>query len=578
MPRDDSPIPRPYVMARTIVAVIGGILFAAGVAFGLSAIFGAASLGDDSVWPLRRISELPLPARVLLAVLLCSWGCLLIVVYARASLSVRTMAVRAPVRRLRPSTQAIRREAAALSVSADQAMVYWQSLIHPEERFLRISENAEYGNRTMRVRSTFTIDTRDLVAGTYVIPLVLARRGSLQSGITFSTADGRISSLTHTQSIAFALAAVRTLISQAGSAALDGYDKRPGDEVSLARTVERALSANKPMGRGRVRTATTSITKLPCDPHKRIFLVAAASIVAHLRKRYPLCVPVDSSPISTPPRGATQQGERIIVERIAIAVRRVREDRPRTARDRLESRRRRTIAALNSVFGIAPTEITFPTSAAKRTRSYHLTLRGPEGTYLAHQELLYSRDHGVRVPSKVLKRLPYTMNARYGQRTAHLYVRNGKRFGRYEYACQYRERMPGSMSTAFVGAITTAVIAGAICMATLAEDNNGAIGLLQIMLAFPLALTATSSFAHGAPFWGGDLAARAATIVTVFALAASLWVSTAATFAPKTLIGSLWVIVIVLTVSNALFTLVSWLTRASTQRRFLQRQPGSMQA
>lgn len=574
MSSDQSPIPRPHVFARTLAALLGGVLFAVGLSFALSALLDPAVSGDDAVWPLRRISQLPTTGRIILAIVLCGWGLLLVVVYARSSWAVRTVPVSVPGRKLRVSTSAIRREAESFTLSRDQAFVFWQTLIHPEDRFLRISEGVEYGNRTMRVRSTFTIATHDLEDEMYVIPVVIVKRGTLQSGITFATGESRVSSLSHTRSIAFALAAISTLIEQASAVALAEYQTRLLGGLSISRRVEQMLVRTRPVARSAAREISDAITRLPCPRRRRIFLVAAASIVSHLRKRYSICVPVDGPGRSV----GIENSPRVIVERVAIAARRIREDRPRTLRDRMESRRLRAVALLNTVFGIAPTELTFPTSAATRTRSYHLTLRGPENTYLSHQELVYSRDHGVRVGRRKLSKLPYTMRARYGQRTAHLYVRNGQRFGKFEYLCHYRERMPGSMSTAFVGAITTAVIAGAICVATLAGDGADAVGLLQIMLAFPLALTATSSIKQKSPFWGGDLAARAATIVTVVILAATLWVSTIASFAPYALTGSLWVLVIVAMASNVLFTLAAWLTRAATQRKFLQRQARTMGA
>lgn len=578
---DRSPIPRPHVFARTLVALFGGVAILLGGAFATSAIFepvpseipiGIASLGGLYV----SMDSMSIEGRRLLAIVLLASGALLLVIYGRTSFLVRTKLVAVDGRRLPQGLDSIEFEAARSSVSVEHAIVFWEALMRPANRFLRISESAEFGTRTMRVTSTFTIATDDLNPGLHAMPIILSERGSLVHGPRFTASDsGRISSLSHTQSAAFAIECVRKLINGAGPTTADEFVRARVDGESLSDWVCDILSAPQARPKIWVDQVTDEMAMLPHLPGKAEMLASAAAIVRVLRDRYPICVPVVAPHPPKSGKGTPALPMRVTADRVAIAAPRIRGDLRRNFWELLVSLHHRAEIVLNGALGIQPPEIAFPTSLATRTSSYHLTLRGPEGTYLSQQELLHANDTGERVAARELRDLPYTMNARYGQRTAHLYVRDGRNFDKYEYSCHYAERMPGSMSTAFVGALTTLVVAGAIAMASVStppEDVGATLGLLQILLAFPLALTATSSFTHGAPFWGGDLGARAATIVTVTVLAFSLWVSTAALFASRSTLGLLWAIVLVIAAGNTLFTLVSWFTRAATQRAFLHRE------
>lgn len=398
-------------------------------------------------------------------------------------------------------------------------------------------------------------------------------------------------------------------------------DKRPLGEAIVA-----ALSSNEPIPQAQRDALIARIISLPASSNRQLLLRAAATIIYALSSQYAICVPVSGSKRDATPRGFFRRqppqvvpltSTRVTVERVVVPRPRLRGDAARYAHRhprlsaqerrrlrglrgrwsnaqkdsrrrairrwrrmratafwrRAESLRRSLENTISRALGVPRTTIAYPTSLANSTHSYHLNVRGPERSYVSEQELLprEQSDDGRRLSNRILQQLPYSMATRRGQRTAHLYVRSGRTFNDYEFQAKFAERMPGSMSTAFVGAATALVIAGALAYATLSSASPEAgtfVGLLQILLAFPLALTATSSISTGSPFWGGDLGARVSTMLTVALLAWSLWVSTIAVAANAATTAALWVPALTIGVVNVLFTSITWLTRVSTSHEF----------
>lgn len=621
LPADESPMPRPHILWRAAVAAAALVCLVAGGVYLANLLFAPAFSGVAvTQWPHSELNAVPPTGRVIIAALLLTYGLVFLAVLAVSNKAVRSTRVQTGPRTLQLSAHALRSAHARTHVTYDEAVVFWQALRYPRERFTRITETAEYGSRTMRISSTFTLSTSDLVQGTYAIPLLQAARGTLLHGVRFSIGDRRVSSLTHAESIVYVRDAIYRLVEAAGddvartfhatSAAkparirqffarntvarraptvavrvppvfrLEELDaptatpqhKEPSD-TSVAELVERLIRSAQPTPSDTARYVADRVRALnPGLPS----LEAAADIVLALRRNYPICVPINASSGSND----RVDSQRITVDRVDVPERRPRGDSKRLQGSLphrivgwLEAKREGIERALNQALGVPVTTLVFPLRLAESTDSYHLNLRGPEGHYVSEQEILrrHDLDDGGRVPRSELATLSYAMSPRQGQRTAHIYVRSGAKTGRYEYQAKYVERMPGSMATTFVGAVTTLVISAAIALATLtvsADEQASSMGLLQILLAFPLALTATSSYSHGSPFWGGDLASRLGTLITVGVLAASLWVSTAAMFADRDDVAAWWALVLTTATVNTLFTLTAWLTRVSIHRSF----------
>lgn len=619
----ESPMPRPYVLGRAAVAAVAFVCLIVGGVVSANALFQPVFEGaSELVWPHSEISKIPVDGRWVIAVVALAYGVLLLVALGFSNRAVRVARVHTGPRALVLSREALTHAETRTEVSFDQAVVFWQALRYPRQRFTRITETAEYGSRTVRVSTTFTLAASDLGDGLYAIPLLQAARGSLLHGVRFTKGEQRISSLTHAESVVFVRKVIRRLVEAAGPEAIArfegtiGVDHRSGtkwwqrgvrnrmkspppravpvphlfeleeldgvvpprraspDTITIEDLVERLIRSAGPTPAPTARYVADRITSLnPAHPS----LAAAADVVLALRRNYPICVPIVTAPDRS---GPAADSHRITVERVVIPGRRPRGDSDRlrgSASHRvvgwLEAKREAIERALNQALGVPVTTLTFPLRLAESTDSYHLNLRGPEGHYVSEQEILrrHDLDDGGRVPRSELAALSYAMSPRQGQRTAHIYIRSGTKPGRYEYQARFAERMPGAMATTFVSAVTTLVISSAIALATLsltATEQASSLGLLQILLAFPLALTATSNYTHGSPFWGGDLASRLATLITVVVLAASLWVSTAAMIVPKDTVATWWSVVLTTAALNTLFTLTAWLTRVSIHRSF----------
>lgn len=566
-------VQRPMRLRRAILWCVGVLLLLVGGVLTIRAARDPdlTKLDGWVAWigaPLRATEDLPERIATLAAVGSVGVGACLIIVSAILTWFVRTRFVQVDGHDLSVDTRLLAMEQARTTITERQALVFWQSLREPALRFSRISESIEQGSRTVRVSTSVSIVTSDLGADLHAVPIALFTRGSMENGLRFSS-GGRVSSLSHLQSVAYASAVVDRLVASAGSKAVRAYESRsPGCE-SLRIRVRRILMCTTAGGSPDAETVAQAIADLPFKRRQQNTLFAAATVVAYLTEQYPVCVHVRKE--------GTDGTARVTMERTALpaVVPFKRPDNPKGKQrvglvKRLETGRKRLVDFLESMFGVPPHTLDYSTRMAQRTASYHLNIRGPEGFYLAHQELRDDADDGRTLTETRLKELQYSMNPRQGQRTGHLYARDGREFRNLIYSCGFFERMPGSMSTAFVGAATTTLVALALAWSVLFSDAE-LTGLLQILLAFPLALTATSSTRSGAPFWGGDLSARCATIATVVILTFSLLASTIGTSSPREAEVVYWAVLLVASAGNTLLCLVFWTSRAFTHHSFVGR-------
>lgn len=566
-------VQRPMRLRRALLWCVGTALLLVGGVFTIRAYRDPdlTKLDGWVAWlgaPLRATEDVPERFATVAAVGSVALGICLVVVSAVLSWWVRTRLFHIDGHDLSVDTRLLAMEEARTKISERQALVFWQSLHEPALRFPRISESIEQGSRTVRVSTSISIVTRGLGAELHAIPVALFTRGSMENGLRFNSGS-RISSLSHLQSVAYAAKVVDRLVSSAGKKAVRAYElKSPGCE-SLKVRVRQIMTSTTTGGSPDAETVADAIGDLPFKRGRQQSLYAAATVVAYLAEQYPVCVYVRAE--------GTDGTARVTMERTALpqVIPFTRPDRPAGSkgvgfRTKIEIARKRIVDFLKSMFGVPPHTLDYATRMAQRTASYHLNIRGPEGFYLAHQELRDDADDGRTLTAGRLKQLQYSMSPRRGQRTGHLYARDGHGFRDLIYSCAYFERMPGSMSTAFVGAATTTLVAGALAWSVL-FTNAELTGLLQILLAFPLALTATSSTRSGAPFWGGDLSARFATIVTVAVLTLSLLASTIGTSYPRESEVVYWAVLIVASAGNTLLCLVFWLSRAFTHHSFVGR-------
>ncbi len=560
-------VQRPRRLTRTLLGCGGTLLVVIGGVLAIRALRDP-DLANLEGWvafigaPLQATTLLPERLTAISAAVALLLGVALIVASGWVSGWVRTRRVQARGHDLRVDPRALAAEERSTSVTPRQALIFWQSLREPALRYSRISETVQPGTRTFRVTTSLSINATGLGNEIHAIPIALFTRGRMEHGLTFN--DGsRVSSLSHVQSVAYAGAVVDRFVDLAGRKAARSYRMHaPGCEPLNVR-VRDVLGSTMAGGAPDAQEIAKAIADLPRAERRRDLLFAAATVVAYLAGQYPVCVLMRAD-------DETEMPIRITMERVVFPSVLQYERTVTGLRNRLAFLHKRIVDLQRSMFGVIPHTVDYPTNMAQRTASYHLNIRGPEDYYLAHQELRDDADLGRTLTDTQLSKLEYAMNPRRGQRTGHLYARSGERMRTLLYSCTFYERMPGSLSTAFVGAITTTLIAMALAWSMLFSEIEQT-GLLQILLAFPLALTAASSSRSGAPFWGGDLGARWATIVTVLVLTASLLASTMGEGAPRDAQVVFWAILLVVSATNTLLCLVFWVSRAMTHHSFLRR-------
>lgn len=539
-------VQRPRRLLRSTLGWVGALLLLASGADIAVRLLGGSALFPITLWT---------------AVIAAFVGFASVAASAVISVWVSTRLVSAPNHGLEIDMDLLTHEEARTEINQRQAFVFWQALHDPGARFSRISETVEQGTRSFRVSTSFAVETGDLGPDLHALPIAFFKRGRLEHGLSFSNGE-RVSSLSHVKSVAYTSAVVERFVRLAGRRAFSAYRSEGHGCPSLKARVTHILASTSPDGADAIDTVTDAIAGLPSTPRRREMLYAAATVVAYLAEQYPVCVYVSADP-DEPVRRLTM--ERVTFPRVTPYARQV-----TGIRARLEYFRKRVIDLQRHAFGVVAHTVDYPTKMAERTASYHLNIRGPEGFYLAHQELRDNVNEGRTLSASKLSQLEYAMNQRRGQRTGHLYARNGKRFGDLLYSCAFYERMPGSLSTAFVGAATTTLIAWVLAWSVLHTQNEQS-GLLQILLAFPLALTATSSSRSGAPFWGGDLRARWTTIITVGVLILALVASTFGTSWARHDQELFWAWLGVVAAGNAVVCGLFWIARAMTHHKFLRR-------
>ncbi|MFF7291652.1 hypothetical protein ACFY9N_03880 [Microbacterium sp. NPDC008134] len=553
---------------RTILGCAGALLFLVGGVLAIRAVRDPdlTKLEGWVAWigaPLQITAELPERLTAASAAVALLLGFALIIISGIVSGWVRTRRVKAHGHDLRVDPAMLEAEEAKIVISGRQAYIFWEALNQPTTRYSRISETVEPGTRTFRVSSNVAIATTGLGEHTHAIPVALFTRGRMEHGLSFS--DGaRVSSLSHVQSVAYAARVVDRFVHAAGWLAVVEYRRSVSGRPSLKSRVRTVLGSTREGGSPNAQAVARALARLPCLPWDREMLYAAASVVAYLAEQYPVCVRVRSS--SEKPDAPV----RISMERVVFPSVLQYERSLKGLRNRLELLRKRIIHLQRNMFGVPPHTVDYPTQMAQRTPSYHLNVRGPDGFYLAHQELRDDTNDGRTLTAAQLSTLEYAMNPRRGQRTGHLYTRSGHGMKDLLYSCAFFERMPGSLSTAFVGALATTLVALALAWSMLFNEDDRS-GLLQILLAFPLALTAATSSRSGSPFWGGDLGARWATIITVTVLTLSLLASTIGSDLTRESQVVFWAILLVVSATNTLLCLVFWTTRAVTYHKFLRR-------
>ncbi len=489
-------------------------------------------------------------------------------------------------------------------VSDAEARFFSTALNRPSRVFERISESVEPSTRSTLIRTTYVAafpKHRDI--GSLMLPLFLARRGVIEDGLRLHSAGGRrLSSLQHQTAIAYVAAVIARTIRLSGMTAHNAYRRADPHNSSLEdRVIEYLIRPENPMDladgpRSRVFAELVNISgDILRLPGNEPLLYDVVRMLFRLYSGHPIVVSVQPLELMSTPLGSTA---RVLVERRVVMPGRligrgevwsILRGRPKESgakpkwiyRFSTAMRRgsRGLLDAARLDFGAPPNEIAYPLSTAWRARSYHLSFKGPEGTFMAKQEL---RDRqGITVDIAAIDHTEFQWSPSLGQRHTHLYFRNGAEFhSGLMYAATYFERPMGSMWLAFIAAVSALVVAlivgiRAVHAAVIGADVGAAdaAGLFTLLFTLPLGTVVTSLLLSGRSLYGHVLASRLATLSIGLVTGVALILSQLTDELPAGLLSRLWIGIIVVLGILAASCLGSMVMRTRLSQRFVGSVP-----
>ena len=450
----------------------------------------------------------------------------------------------------------------AQSMPLGEATYFVDVLATPNLVLERITESAEPLIRSVVVTTGVVVRKPRFDAGSLIVlPLLMVNRGYLVDGLLLQDAQGnRIASLSHIAAVTYGIAAFRRLISVLGPSAIDRYT------LELQPRIVDVLSADTPVDEVLVANLTEELKKL-CGLRWEAIAARLSAALVELRPSYPIACYLPISHFDHQP------AVRLSVKRRVIPNLNRRTPKPAGLLEGISTLVVRAENLFRAFLGIRSSAVAFPLNNADRASSYHVELRGPEGTFLARQRVV---DRATRRDANLSKQ-QYRMQSRRGQRLAHLYVRNGSGFYERYFKATFFERMPGSVGPAALSALAAAALISLATWVNLIQTGADGTDLVAVLLAFPAIASAWAGFGQSASLLRGTLAARVISALTIgLSIAASFLHILTPAVAPGGPIlerpyARPWLIVLVTSGLNALVATGSWLMRGLVEGYFVGR-------
>lgn len=457
-----------------------------------------------------------------------------------------------------------------------QAELFVRSLERPERVFSRITEHVESYHRSIKVRTTYTaliappVDAQDAqsldeqvdggqpdpILG-YVLPLHLPSRGRILNGLRlFDEKNSRVSTLDAQQVSTFSAAVIRLLIRNVSEFTfrqyLDTVEESvlqlicgftPASDQQISAVIEEILVLSAPVGTGQQ-------------------LKLATRVVKQLAKVHPVCVTVPENKVREAgwPYGHRFTMERRIMPSIDVVIAQKKLAWPRQVAD-----------LLREVLGVRLNRIYYVLSASTRAKSYHVEIEGPEGTYLAGDELLFpAASDGEELNGSTTPRL--------GQRRSHTYVNRNTYAEPVFIATRFYERAPGSFATTTLSALAATVVVWLIALNETASATALAAGkapltqqtwLIPALLAVPLAVATLSGLDLSKVPKHPSLLSRGINLATV-GLVIAAFVFSSLGHDKIDVPPHLWILLPGLGVSLVIVSGVTWILRLTLERYFVQ--------
>ncbi|MEV7097970.1 hypothetical protein AB0M80_34495 [Amycolatopsis sp. NPDC051045] len=477
------------------------------------------------------------------------------------------VAHRAPTRRMlsgmakdsRLQLSSIRREHQEFSqrFTAIQLSTFIRFALAPRKIRGRINEEIDVHRRVLRQRVTTILELpADTQKDDLLIPVLTPLKGELQDDLVIHLDGEPITTLPHHDYLVLITIILDTLLTPT-----------PGSLSStqathLQRDIKKAVdlvTCRRRLSKQELKKATRCAERI-----KRLAavggssLVAGATLLQRLANNYVV--------VGIIPKADESRARRTIsYERYLV---------PRLKLDSIKD-------FLGLMMGARPKHIGLSVENAGLTQSYHLLVRGPEGSYVGWQNL--TTPSGLLSLSRNSGKLsePYfRLRRRLGQRYLHLYMRAipAKLAQQLRLNIKFYEVPPGSLAGAALAAaanfalvLIIALILPAAQSGAVAGENPLGSDFPALVLAFPAVAGAFVGYDSKSPaLVGGTLSSKASSLATiVLSVAASgiFMAQQAGSWRVPTAHGvfgvsdAWWQIIVIGALINTIYAAHSWLTR-----------------
>lgn len=460
-------------------------------------------------------------------------------------------------------------EAGSHGISKSLVWIYLRAILVPKGFYERISERVELGHVSQIRRTSFTCDVlgfrvskeknrpsisiMEQVAietqrSGIVIPLTLEARGNLGGGLRVLDDSGKPVSTVSSYDLAiFQLAVIRHLIRTSPTLSLRSYIRDVEPLVSFAL---------------RRRVAPTDLERTSMLDALRGFVAGAEqeSVIMRLMTILvdynPICVSLNSPRLD---KMVWPETVRFTVEKRKAADL---NDLSSNADDDGDNALR-WLDGLRTLLGVPINRVYSPILEGDRTRSFHLEVCGPPGTYVARQAFIVTPPQAVNDVQ-----LDAYVAPRNGQRRARAMVTAIRRKDegqsvRVFFAVKFFERAPGSFSVSTIASLILTFVASVLFVSSLNLVDIPQ-SIAGILLSLPAASVALSGLDSRREFRQPSLLSLGLNALLLFTVALALFVL----LVPQSPEAeqALWRTVLVAASISLVVSASTWITRVRAER------------
>jgi len=323
-----------------------------------------------------------------------------------------------------------------------------EMVLNPSKYIEQLFEQVSLNTRSTHIVQKYLValPTEHIGEGERIfLPLIYHSRGKLLDSLRLTEASGESRIMTGREAVALCCATIRRYLA---SQILNNGEETKVLQAYKAGPEKRVIAyADAGMWHDRQKTDLDSILSdidelLPAGQGRRDDLPDVLKALSCIGQEYPSVIEC----LVAPKNGGEGTHLKFTVES--------REIMPRGSGERLS----KIMQGLYDVFAVRSPNICYPLNNAERTQSYHLEVVAPEGFYMRTQQI---RQIGGAIsagdaPSPIASRI--AVQKAYGQRRAHLYLRDARQTAGDEFVCMFEERTPGTAGYTTVASLACAFI------------------------------------------------------------------------------------------------------------------------